>query len=354
MRTAPALASAPIAVAAALAAACAYDVPNVVPRSDDAGGSGGDDGGFTAPDGASSSGSDSGWNGSDGGEGGGSGSSSGGGTTDAGCTGTLCTCNNASDCASHICAQSLTVGTSLYAAAGNKNFCTQPCCTSADCASGTVCFASGQGGNYCVNPAWIGRAAPGAGAGGGGASCSTGNQCRSGLCTGSSCADTCCSLDNSASECGGGQCTFGAFPGTGFDTHYTARCGPARGLYDAGVSCSGDDQCQGGLCVSYRSGLYCTNACRTDAECGAGAGCLIDQRGIDVYFACFPSTGSMQGTQCSTDVQCLGDWCIPTSTVNMCSGVCFTDADCTVLGWRCTPQPDQLPTGNYLVLGCGP
>jgi hypothetical protein len=352
MRTAHALASAVVAVALV---ACAYDVPNVVARSGDAGGQGTDDGGFVSPDGASSSGSDSGWSGSNGGDGGGSGSSGGGdaaGASDAPCTGTLCACNNASDCASHICAQSLTVGTSLYAAANNKNFCTQACCTSADCAAGTVCFASGQGGNYCVNPSWIGRAVPGAGPGG--ASCSNGGQCRSGLCSGGACADTCCSLAASASECSGLKCTFGVFPGaSGIDAHFTARCGPARGSYATGLSCSGDDQCQGGLCVNDGSGAgpYCTNPCRTDADCGSGGACLIGAQGIDLYFACFPSNGlGTQGSSCTTDSQCAGYWC---GTGNKCTDVCVTDADC-ITGWRCTPQPDNLPTGEYLVLGCGP
>lgn len=351
MRKAPALASAVVAVALA---ACAYDVPNVVARSGDAGGQGGDTG-VAPPDGASSGGSDAGWSGSNGGDAGASGSSGGSdaaGAGDAPCTGTLCACNNASDCASHICAQSLTVGASLYTAGGSRNFCTQSCCTSADCAPGAVCFASGQGGNYCVSPSWIGRLAPGTAPGG--ASCTTGSQCRSGLCTGGFCAETCCSFPNSAQQCGGdGQCTFGAFPGSGFDTHFTARCGPVRGTYGFYASCTSDDQCQGGLCVNDGSsaGAFCTNACRSDRDCLPGAACLLYEHGIDIYAACFPSNGTgAQGSTCSSDGQCVGYWC---GTGNKCTNICFTSAEC-INGWRCTPQPDTLPTGTYLVLGCGP
>jgi hypothetical protein len=215
-----------------------------------------------------------------------------------------------------------------------------------------VCFGSGQGGNYCVKPLWLGRVAPGAGAVNGGSSCSNGSQCRSGLCTGGTCADTCCSLTDSA-QCSGEQCTFGAFPGaTSLDTHFTARCGPPRGLYGYEASCAGDDQCIGGLCSPDPTGTgsYCTNACRSSDDCAPGATCLLDERGTDIYFACFPSSGLAQGAKCSTNDQCLGAWC---GTGNQCSNICFTDAQC-IQGWRCTPQPDVLATGTYLVLGCGP
>jgi hypothetical protein len=350
MRKARALASAVVAVALA---ACTYDIPNVVSRSGDAG--------ATGDDGASSFGDASTFGpGGDGSSGGGSSGSSGAGdgsggvadvtgpTNDAPCTSVLCVCNAATDCSTRICAQSQTIGAPLLAAAGGKPFCTRPCCTSADCDPGTVCFASGQGGNYCVSPAWLSRSPPGTAIGG--AACNANGQCRSGLCAGGTCADTCCSFADSAQECANGaQCTFAAFPGSGFDTHFAGRCGPAppATAYDFGVSCLSGSDCKGGLCASDGTTAACTNPCRSPAECPAGAACLFGQQGSDVYLACFPSSGTGgQGAPCGTNAQCIGNWC---NAEGSCSNPCVTDAEC-IAGWHCSPQSD----GSYQVLACGP
>src|SRR5450432_1731613 len=66
------------------------------------------------------------------------------------CSGVGCRCSGAADCANGFCAGELTVTHALFVAAGSANFCSQPCCSSADCPAATVCFASGAGGNYCV------------------------------------------------------------------------------------------------------------------------------------------------------------------------------------------------------------
>ena len=84
----------------------------------------------------------------------------------------------------HCRAGELTVSTPLYMANNSTNFCTKPCCTTADCDSSTVCFATGAGGNYCVNPTWIGRTAT-FGTATGGAACKVDSDCRSGLCAAS-------------------------------------------------------------------------------------------------------------------------------------------------------------------------
>jgi hypothetical protein len=298
----------------------------------------------------------------------GSGSSSGGhpgdaGMTDAACTGgSLCPCSTASDCstATPICAQAADVGGDL----GHAGFCTKPCCTSGDCSAGSVCFASGQGGDYCVDPTWLGRSVPTTTAIGG-APCTSGAQCRSGLCIGTTnqvCADTCCSFAASAECTGPTQCAFGFFQGTAsFDTHYAARCGPVGGSGTAGSLCSVSSQCAGGLCytnVPPEDSAFCVQPCATQTECGSGFACQLDINGNDIYAGCFNLYGNgnaPEGAGCSEYTSCLGGLC----NAGLCSNICFSDAVCSVSGWSCKPELDtSYPLGpqnqEYTVLACGP
>jgi hypothetical protein len=343
--------TAPVLVAAVLLAcfACTYDIPALRPGTD----AGGDDEAEAAP------GDDGNETGTD------SGSSSGGhpeaGPSDAGCTngGSLCSCSSASDCATEtpICAQSVDVGADL----GHAGFCTQPCCTSADCSEGSVCFASGQGGNYCVDPTWLGRSTPASSAIGG-ASCTANGDCRSGLCipgsSGKVCADTCCSFAKSGAECASGsQCAFGFFQGgASSDTHFGALCGPPGGASTAGSPCSVSSECAGGFCYSPAQGQsFCVQPCAAPDECGSGYACQLDINGTDLYVACFNfSGGAAQGSQCDNFESCLGGLCDD----GLCSNPCFSDAVCTS-GWRCKPElDDSYPIGpenqEYTVLACGP
>lgn len=268
-------------------------------------------------------------------------------TLDATCTDVLCACDNASDCASGICAQSVGVGRSLYSAAGNAGFCSQPCCTSRDCIPGTVCFAGGQGGNYCVSPAWLGRSRPGVGTGG--AACTTNEECRSGLCAHGVCADTCCTAVDPGQCARGAACGFGDFPGAvTLDRHFGARCGPRP---DAGAPggdpCRADADCRSGVCIDGS----CSEPCHSGADCADGTSCLLDQQGTDVFAGCLQSSGSeAAGSQCTESATCSGGWCDPHGR---CTALCFGDDDC-IAGWRCAPRPYLLPTGSYVVLGCGP
>ena len=339
--------TAPVLVAAVLLAcfACTYDIPGLAP---DAGGDGETSTGEAGDDQGSESGMDSG-------------SSSGGhpgdaGPVDAGCTngGSLCPCSGASDCATGtpICAEAVDVGADL----GHAGFCTKACCTSADCSAGAVCFASGQGGNYCVDPAWLGRSTPASSAIGG-ASCTAGSECRSGLCSASACADTCCSFAKSTAECASGsQCAFGFFQGSSsFDRHFAAICGPPGGAGTAGSPCSVSEECAGGLCYAGTGPSFCVQPCAAPSECGSGYACQLDIDGTDLYTACFQfSGGSPQGSQCNSFQNCLGGLC----NAGLCSNPCFSDAVCTS-GWRCQPElDDSYPLGpqnqEYTVLACGP
>jgi hypothetical protein len=274
---------------------------------------------------------------------------------DAACTGILCPCSNNGSCASDVCAQAETIGNDVFGKVGA--FCTQGCCTSVDCPAGLVCYAPGTGGQYCVEPSWIGRGMPSTTNTLGGVSCTSNSDCRSGLCAGSTCADTCCSFASTAAECNApALCVFGAFPGqSGVDSHYAAHCG-ASGPDAYGSPCTYDTDCQGGLCYQSGGGGNCTQPCRSQSECGQGNGCQLDERGNDVYAACFPlvmgqGSGAL-GDSCSNDNACSSFYC---GATGQCSSVCFADSDCSaVSSWRCTTLPASVASGSILMLACGP
>jgi hypothetical protein len=282
------------------------------------------------------------------------------GPVESGCgRGLGCPCSGDSACDSNICADSATVPAGLYTAAGGSNFCTQTCCSSADCGAGTVCFAAGGSdsvaGNFCVNPAWLGRGTGATlGTQPGGGACSTGRDCRSGLCTGNTCVDTCCSTA-AAGECATGtSCRFDNFTGAvAFDKNYVAWCGQA-GNGQNGDTCSSDGNCKSNLCDGPDG---CADACRNTGECSPGESCAyVNPVGstTEVVAACFSGAGnSSEGSSCSSDAQCKSQFC--DTVTSECTDVCFTNADCSKSGWRCRPEAVTLQSGGKVtVLACGP
>jgi hypothetical protein len=255
------------------------------------------------------------------------------------CTGFGCSCSSSPSCASGICASLQEVTEPVFAK--NGAFCAKPCCTSWDCPDG-VCFATGEGGNYCVPPAWLpDRSTTGLGEGYGGATCTTNSDCRSGLCASGACADTCCSASAAdvGSECAtGSSCRIGTFPGTGFDNHAAAYC------------TSGLGGCTGSGCT----------ACRNSTECGTGKACyyqapVLGSSNIVAACTAIEQQNSPVGTKCTGDFNCATNFCETTYT-NECSDVCFSDADCSAVpDWYCRPEQIMLITGGTdAVLVCGP
>jgi hypothetical protein len=263
------------------------------------------------------------------------------------CRGIACSCTGRNaDCDSGICAGQLTETSPLSTAVGS--FCTQPCCTSADCPASTVCFGTGGGGNYCVMPSWIGRGTR-QGAAIGGVSCMADGDCRSGLCSMGACADTCCS--SAQQSCASGSvCQFAAFPGKSFDTHETAWCGSGIGGGAAGSPCALDSSCQSGKCSFSR----CEAVCRSSADCvEVGLACTYAvapttvPSNPDIVLDCVTVTGTVaNGSPCTASTDCLSAFC----DGDHCTDVCVTNADCKP-GLHCVPETVMVQ-GSYSVLCC--
>ena len=261
-----------------------------------------------------------------------------------------CGCRGPSDCDSGICADYVPLTPALYGVIGNHSICTKPCCTSFDCTPDTVCFGAGTGGNYCVLPKWIGRTV-GLGLGRGGATCSSGAECRSGLCNMGTCADTCCSTAQQTMECATGTvCRYAAFPGNGFDTHETAWCSPSPGGAAAGATCGFDTACQSGKCAAAR----CMAPCRTSTDCTTGLACSYGlapttiPANKDIIEGCVTATGpTPDGGNCTANSDCQSAFCDGTMH---CTDACVTDADCKT-GLHCR-LANVMVQGTYTVLAC--
>lgn len=174
-----------------------------------------------------------------------------------------------------------------------------------------------------------------------------------------------------------GGCGYDVVPNGGRDASP-----PKRGLPDriAGKACQNDAQCPSGRCAKTLSatlesnaplaqGGYCTAACVSDADCGAGGECAVpagassgqclatcrDQAdcrkgylcvdagragGVAVLGSCQPAPktdrlgNGAAGAACASDADCNGGRCAATSPLgapfpgNYCTGSCFADADC--------------------------
>jgi hypothetical protein len=282
---------------------------------------------------------------------------------EAGCRGIGCPCASNASCDSMLCADAPTVGSAVFNAAGGQSFCTAPCCTSAECSGTSVCFATGQGGNYCVNPAWIGRTVP-TGAALGGAPCMSHAQCRSGWCnttsTGGACADTCCATSDMVQCQAGTWCQFGAFPGgVAFDKSYVGYC--ATGGFGGNFSpCTMNSSCQSELCDTTTQ-YGCLAACRSSANCsGARESCVYLPRSNPpnppnppaIVAVCYGAAGmATEGAACTKNSDCASQFCDPSQ---VCTDVCFANSDCPKAGWRCRPEQVKVGDAGAVVLACGP
>jgi hypothetical protein len=238
------------------------------------------------------------------------------------------------------CASDETCDTGLFCAFStvlggleSDSICSQTCCKSESCPTGFVCAATGTGGRYCLDPAKIGRAAPGAGAGGAACNGTDGTGCRSGLCTGSKCVDTCCT-DGDCTN--GTACTYQQVGG-----HGVFACGPPGSGHQGGNSdCSSDSRCNSDLCLDIGTGGgTCIQPCCTSANnnCGniEGVNLSCVENGpassADLSLSCTGvegSGGKAFGATCTSNDDCASSNCLLTATPKTCTDVCCTDVDC--------------------------
>jgi hypothetical protein len=240
-----------------------------------------------------------------------------------------------------------------------------------------VCYATSNGGNYCVLPSLLNRSMV-LGMGPGGRSCQNNTECRSGLCdTSGTCADTCCSTNRNPLECAGAgvTCSLRPFPGkVSFDQAFVANCGFAGGDR-TGSNCATADDCQSGVCDGSVMRI-CRNLCRNSPDCSTGLACTYTNpnppRGVSAFpppaplvAVCTASAGNKpEGTSCTSNQECQSAFCAPlgidptdpTKRVKVCTDVCFTDLDCTAVPhWRCSPEQVAIGSGGAAsVLCCGP
>ena len=274
------------------------------------------------------------------------------GTQDAGSS-----CSGDKACATGICSDPAELGSGQ-----TGGTCTQPCCTSADCPNPQdICWGGGTGGNYCLDATTAGRAVPGRNYAPG-ATCTTGSDCRSGLCTTGRCEDTCCNNT---------QCTNGtSCVATTVSGNPTFACVPAPGNTATNQQCSQNTDCASGFCAIYQvSGggqtiKACAPTCCSSKQCGVLLGNQL-LCGDDFYPPTItpPATGGavvpvcdyvQQGTGKGTvgvacpngNGDCFAEQCMTFNGSPFCTDVCCVDSDCGAAGWVC--RPTQVQSGTAL------
>jgi hypothetical protein len=156
----------------------------------------------------------------------------------------------------------------------------------------------------------------------------------------------------------GGSAAQGGSPGVGMTT-------PSAG--SLGAPCSGDSECDGGICLDGMPGGYCSNNCTAHTECDGGLCfslqgidndvCLLecasnrecrvaDGYGCDSDNTCFPD-GSGGGTGGSTGSMGGG--------ASSIGGPCTAASDCADAGAQCIPggaEPGDFIDGFCYLPGC--
>lgn len=212
-----------------------------------------------------------------------------------------------------------------------------------------------------------------------GESCSNSNQCESGLCHDQTCTRECAD----AADCADGwicrdqggvgvceeptTCTAAGDCEVAGDLCVVERngdlrviCHPPVGDGEIGDTCSGDEDCEAGLCLDGMCSNPCDSpsdcggsgdfrcssedlggtdlnvcterpleSCLSDAECDGTDRCVAGVRDDDFLFACGdPNDGGAEGGEsCSDDGDCAQNLCLD----GACAAPCDTDAVCSTI-----------------------
>lgn len=230
----------------------------------------------------------------------------------------------------YFCADPSVVGADVVPTQG-EGMCTQDCCTSANCPTGFVCYEPGSGGRYCVDPTKVGRTAN-LGSEQPGANESEPSRCRSGLVANGKCADTCC-ID---SDCTGNtSCAYGTE--SGHDGFY---CVGGTGSGGDGAFCWQQSDCRDLLCSQLSCYIGCcgSKVCAGNQEaCIPATYATSDLIGVCLQGQL--GSGAL-GATCQTSTDCATNFCFDDISKGQryCSDACCTDADCGA-GWLCRPTP---------------
>jgi hypothetical protein len=217
------------------------------------------------------------------------------------------------------------------------SICMRGCCRSEDCDGGSVCWPTPAGPNLCLPIKLVSRATPGAVAAGG--ACSEHGDCRSGHCENERCLDTCCSHTNCAQA--GGDCTLRALPGTTRMT-FLCGAGPGGGNTGEWCTSGGNCRsgvCDGGFRCTRRccsqvdcgSGRWCPFTTLVSSSGWAVPVCNVTSN----------SGTTPNGQACGTDTDCASRRCRDFGAVGkLCTDACCSDLDCGSASLPvCRPYP---------------
>jgi len=243
-----------------------------------------------------------------------------------------CTAN--SECTAPLfCADASVVGSTVLPN-GASGMCTQPCCSSAGCPDGFVCYAAGTGGRYCVDPTKLGRSGT-LGTELGGTSETSASRCRSGelMSDNKHCADTCCS----DSDCSGAACAYGTD-----DSHDGMFCTRSTGSGQQDDFCYQQSDCHDLVCASFSCYANCCGSTSCNALDGSVCAYAEYNNSSDVVSFCWQSPAGAKafGATCASNADCVSDDCYDdvANGIHYCTEPCCVDSDCAG-GYACRPTP---------------
>lgn len=111
------------------------------------------------------------------------------------------------------------------------------------------------------------------------------------------------------------------------DNEYCTQAGSTIALGDA---CYGHETCQSSFCLVTEQQAYCSKACSSDSQCGAGFTCNSGY--------CFVAGTKGYGDSCDDDTECQSAFCV--DGIALGTGVC--SEPCGVNGGSCPPGSQCL------------